>query len=475
MRTRIIPRLDVKGPNIVKGICLEGMRVVGKPSSLSKKYYEEGADEILYMDIVASLYERNNLINIVKEATKSGIFIPMTVGGGIRTPKDIKTLLRAGADKVAINTAATKNPTFISKAAQTFGSQCIVGSIEAKCRGNNKWEAYIDNGRERTGLDVIEWAQRLVELGVGELLITSVDRDGTQKGYDIPLIKSLTDKITTVPIIACGGAGKPTDVYECINESQCDAISLGSLLHYNTHSLNSIKKELENKVLTTPHSPVPPLSPQKYAKTISIIDYDVGNIKSVEDAFRFLGCSTRLIDNPQEVLDSEILILPGDGAFGYAINELRKKKLIEPLKKYATSGKPLMGICVGMQLLLSDSDEFGSHKGLDFIQGTVTSLKHEPHIKIPHMGWNQLIRQRTKDSLMADISHSSSAYFIHSFRASLKNPEESLAHTTHGTQEFSSIIKKDNIVGFQFHPEKSARTGLQLLKNFCNTFAGGTK
>src|SRR3989344_5086511 len=185
---RIISRLDIKGPNVVKGLKLEGLRIVGKPAELTKKYYQQGADEILYIDIVASLYERNNLSKVVKEAISLGVFVPMTVGGGVRSLEDIQKLLNAGADKVAINTAATRRPELITEAARRFGSQCIVGSIEAKKIGPQKWEAYVDNGREKTGLDAVAWAVKLVELGAGELLITSVDRDGCESGYDLELM-----------------------------------------------------------------------------------------------------------------------------------------------------------------------------------------------------------------------------------------------------------------------------------------------
>ena len=166
--TRIIPRLDIKGPNVVKGVHLEGLRVVGDPAELALRYYEEGADELLYMDIVASLYGRNNLLPIV-ERTAREIFVPLTVGGGVRTMEDIYKLLRAGADKVAINTAAVRNPPFIRQAAKTFGSQCIVVSIEAKLREPGRWEALTDNGREKTGIDACEWALRAAELGAGEV------------------------------------------------------------------------------------------------------------------------------------------------------------------------------------------------------------------------------------------------------------------------------------------------------------------
>ncbi len=180
-KVRIIARLDVKGQNVIKGVHLECLRVIGKPGELAEKYYLEGADELLYIDIVASLYRRDNLLNIVNQASDK-IFIPFTVGGGIRTLEDIKEFLKAGADKVAINTAATKDPNLLAKAARMFGSQCIVLSIEAKFRNDNKWEAFTDNGREKTGLDVVEWAKQGEELGAGEILLTSIDQEGTKKG-----------------------------------------------------------------------------------------------------------------------------------------------------------------------------------------------------------------------------------------------------------------------------------------------------
>ncbi len=173
-KLRIIPRLDIKGPNVIKGIDLEGLRVVGNPTELARKYYEEGADEILYIDIVASLYGRENILEVIKKTVSLGVLFLSQLEGGIRSIKDIQQILRAGADKVIINTAAIKNPNFIKEASNICGSQCIVGSIEAK-KTADSWEAYTENGREKTGIDAIKWAQKLVELGVGELIITSID------------------------------------------------------------------------------------------------------------------------------------------------------------------------------------------------------------------------------------------------------------------------------------------------------------
>jgi cyclase len=226
---RIIPRLDIKGPNLVKGIHLEGLRVLGSPRKFAKYYYENGADELIYMDVVASLYERNSLKNIISETAKE-IFIPLTVGGGLRTIEDINAVLRAGADKVALNTAAIKNPTIIREASNQFGSSTIVVTIEAIRQKDGRHLAFIDNGREHTGIEVTEWAQQVEALGAGEIVLTSVDREGTGEGFDIALIEKVA-KAISIPLIAHGGAGKTADLKEAI-EAGSDAISLASVLHY---------------------------------------------------------------------------------------------------------------------------------------------------------------------------------------------------------------------------------------------------
>jgi cyclase len=239
--TRIIARLDIKGPNLVKGIHLEGLRVIGDPADHAVRYYHEGADELLYIDIVASLYERNNLTDVVAR-TASEIFVPLTVGGGVRKLEDVHGLLRAGADKVAINTGAVRRPELIREAAHSFGSQCIVGSIEAKRKKGGGWEAYTDNGREKTGLDALEWAERMVELGAGELLLTSVDMEGTRKGFDLELVSRLGPKLG-VPVIACGGAGTVDHVASAITTG-ADAVALASLFHYKLETIGSLKNGL---------------------------------------------------------------------------------------------------------------------------------------------------------------------------------------------------------------------------------------
>ncbi len=239
-KLRLIPRLDIKGPNLIKGIQLEGLRVIGDPNEHALRYYQNGADELLYMDSVASLYGRNNLQNLITKAVKD-VFIPITVGGGIRSLENAYEMFRCGADKIAINTAAVKNPILISDLVKEFGSQSIVISIEAKKKTTNKWEVYTECGREKTGLDVMEWAKKCVDLGIGEILITSVDKEGTKKGFDIELTKMLTDNFNT-PIIASGGMGNEEHLYELIENTNVDAVCIASILHYKKSSLKNIRR-----------------------------------------------------------------------------------------------------------------------------------------------------------------------------------------------------------------------------------------
>ena len=237
--TRLIARLDIKGANLIKGVHLEGLRVIGAPNEHAKRYYEQGVDELIYMDCVASLYGRNHLGDIVKSAAED-IFVPMTVGGGIRSIDDVTQILRAGADKVAVNTAATANPQLITEIARRFGSQCMVLSVEAKQVGPEHWEVFTDNGRERTGLDVIEWVKRGVAMGAGEVLLTSVDREGTRKGFDIALVRAVTGEVA-VPVIASGGMGKPEDLQEVVRDGGADAVAMADILHFQRATIGDIR------------------------------------------------------------------------------------------------------------------------------------------------------------------------------------------------------------------------------------------
>jgi len=241
-KIRVIARLDIKGHNVIKGIQLEGLRVVGKPEVLAPRYYEQGADEILYIDSVASLYQRDSFLQIVR-STAENTFVPITAGGGVRTGDDIRKLLRAGADKVAVNTAAIQNPALIREGAEIFGSQCIVLSIQAKRVAEEQWEAYTNNGREKTGVHVLDWAKKGVRLGAGEILLTSVDNEGMKMGFDIDLLKAVCNAVN-VPVIASGGAGNVEHINEVIKKTKLDAVSVASVLHYGQLDIQEIKRSL---------------------------------------------------------------------------------------------------------------------------------------------------------------------------------------------------------------------------------------
>lgn len=231
MNVRIIPRLDIKGPNLVKGIHFEGLRVLGKPEHFARYYYEHGADELIYMDAVASLYGRNSLLDIV-ERTSREIFIPLTVGGGLRSIDDIRRVLRAGADKVSLNTAAIARPELVTEASRTFGSSTIVVSIEAHKAADGRYEAYVNYGRDSTGVDALEWAVRAAERGAGEIMITSINQDGTGRGLDVDLARRVAASVS-IPVIAGGGAGTADDVARVIREADVQAVALASMLHYH--------------------------------------------------------------------------------------------------------------------------------------------------------------------------------------------------------------------------------------------------
>lgn len=242
---RLIARLDIKNGIVIKGIHLEGQRRIGDPIELARKYYADAVDEILMMDSVASLYGRNNLFHTISQACKM-IFVPITMGGGIRAIKDVEQALAAGADKVAVNSALVNNPQLTEQIASIYGSQCLVGSIEAK-RKDRGWEAYISNGREPTGRDVVEWAKELEQRGAGELLITSVDQEGTQRGFDIELCAAV-EAAVRIPVVASGGAGKLEHLRQLDARTQLQGIAIASLLHYKKASVTELKSVLPNTV-----------------------------------------------------------------------------------------------------------------------------------------------------------------------------------------------------------------------------------
>lgn len=241
MTFRVIARLDIKPPNLVKGIHLEGVRKLGSPAEFAKRYYEEGADEIFYQDIVASLYGRNSIVDLVRSAAEN-LFVPLTVGGGIRQIDDIQTMLRHGADKVSLNTMAIKHPELIKKAANRYGSQCVVVALEVMPNRAGSWEPLIESGRQHTGLDATEWALKAVEFGAGELLVTSIQNEGTKKGFDFSFAEQIQKQLK-VPIILHGGAGCADDIVEVAKRGFAGAV-ISSVLHYGVATIEDIKESL---------------------------------------------------------------------------------------------------------------------------------------------------------------------------------------------------------------------------------------
>jgi len=243
---RIIPKLEVKNENLIKWIHLEGLRVVGKPEQAALQYARDGADELIYIDLVASLYQRDNWINIVRR-TAEQIYIPLTVGGGVRSVDDAKIFLRAGADKVAVNTGIVNNPRLISQIAKKFGSQAMVANLEVQKKIDGSYEVFTDSGRTPTGLDPISWAKRVQSQGAGEILLTFIHQDGTFQGYDLELLKQICS-IVKIPVIASGGAGKIEDLLTAANAG-ADGLAIASLLHFHKITIREIKNKLQaNKV-----------------------------------------------------------------------------------------------------------------------------------------------------------------------------------------------------------------------------------
>lgn len=512
---RVIARLDVKGPNVVKGVQFEALRVMGKPADFAQEYFLQGADELIYIDIVASLYRRENLLHIVREAAKS-IFIPFTAGGGVRSIKDIHDLLQAGAEKVAINTAAVKRPEFITEAAQRFGSQCIVLSIEAKRRKDGTWEAYTDNGREATGLDAVEWAKRGEALGAGEILLTSVDREGTQRGLDAELVKAVSQAVS-ISVIASGGTSSPDEAAKSVAHSGADALAVATILHYGKANIGDLKDALRaageevrpcsdaERVRRAPAvaeadvgnynrftlrqfgegigvdpaagetDTIAAVRPED--ADVVVIDYGINNVRSVAMACESLGKKVCVADTPDAIRAAKRLILPGVGAFGDGMKALREKGLVEPLVERATAGVPLLGICLGMQLLFSQSEEFGLHEGLDLIPGKVVMFpdpakEKRPGYHLPHIGWGTLTTPedaptRWNGTAFSSLREGSYAYFVHSLFGVPEHLGETLATSTYCGIPFCAAVQRGSITGAQFHPEKSGATGLALLKGFC--------
>jgi cyclase len=242
---RIIPCLDVKGGRVVKGTNFVGLRDAGDPVELARRYDKERCDELVFLDITASNEQRDTIVQVARDCA-SQVFIPFTIGGGIRTPEDMRTMLKAGADKTSVNSAAVKNPDIIRQGAEIFGRQCVVLAVDAKKTGEDKWEVFVNGGRTPTGIDVIDWVKKGTELGAGEILLTSMDADGTKDGYDIPLTRAVSEAVD-VPVIASGGAGRMEHFYDVLTLGKADAVLAASVFHYGQFTIRQVKEYLRDR------------------------------------------------------------------------------------------------------------------------------------------------------------------------------------------------------------------------------------
>ena len=245
LSVRIIPCLDVTGGRVVKGVNFVNLIDAGDPVESAKAYEQQGADELVFLDITASSDKRDTIVDVARGCA-SQVFIPFTIGGGIRTVDDMRKMLKAGADKTSLNTAAVKNPSVIREGAEKFGRQCVVLAVDARRSGDHRWEVYVNGGRTPTGIDCLEWVKRATQLGAGEILLTSMDADGTKSGYDIELTRAVSEAVD-VPVIASGGAGKLEHFYDVLTEGKADAVLAASVFHYGTFTVREVKEYLKSR------------------------------------------------------------------------------------------------------------------------------------------------------------------------------------------------------------------------------------
>ena len=452
---RIISRLDIKSQNVIKGVHLEGLKIVGKPEELSNKYSSEGADEIYFHDTVASLYQRNNIFNIV-EKVASEINIPLTVSGGLRSESDVEKALISGADKVSLNTIFHEKREIINNLVKIFGSQAIVGSVEAK-KISNKWIAFTDNGRTNTNMDVLEWIKILQEEGVGEIIVTSVDFEGTQKGFDLDLLKKIENQIK-VPLIVSGGIGKIDHIKDLSKFYCVTGTAIASIIHYNKFSLKKIKEDMGEK------KNIFKINLKKKIKKISIFNSKICNLKSLYNSFNKIA-KVEVIDR---IIPSEIdrLVLPGVGSFDKFSKDI-SNDVKQNIQQFSKTGKHLLGICLGAQFLFTKSYEINENKGLDLLKGSVVKIdkiEKKNDIIIPNIGWFQI--NLNNNNLLKNIPKYSKFYFIHSYN--FVPDDKNLIISKIQNSNINAICKKNNIIACQFHPEKSGNVGIHFLNNFLN-------
>ena len=468
---RLIARLDIKGNRLIKGIRFEGLRVLGDPCETALRYYKEGADEIIYIDAVASLYGRNGLNEVLRRTSRE-LFVPITAGGGVRSVADAAALLAAGADKIAVNTAALQRPELITELAEAFGTQCVVASIQARRNGPGAWEAMAEAGRERSGQEVLAWMERLQQMGAGEILLTSVDQDGTCAGPDQEL-HIAAEARSRVPLVLAGGFATTQQVLRALQEPFVAAVSIGAALHRNQLEMARLKREL---AAAPAHLPIRLPTSAAAISTgsgfqtlaghrIGVVDYGMGNQQSLINALEHLGAMAVLSSEPDELKGCELLALPGVGAFPEGMAKLQNRGLDSWLKQWVAACKPLLGICLGMQMLFESGEEFGHTAGLGLLNGQVLPLpsygEFGDSVILPHMGWNRVLPGRAWHH--ARPAEPLNQYFVHSYVATGVDPNAVLLNCRYGHHSFVAGVHYKNLIGFQFHPERSGSSGLYLL------------
>ncbi len=471
---RLLARLDVKGNKLIKGVRYEGLRVIGDPYAYAHKYVESGVDEIIYLDVVASLYGRNSLFEVLQK-TSSNIFIPITAGGGIRSVEDAARLLSYGADKIAINTAALAKPELVFEISQAFGSQAVVVSIQARRKTHNSWICMTEAGREKSDVDVLDWIKQVQRLGAGEILLTSVDNDGTKKQPDQNLINA-AQEIVDVPLVVSGGFSDNHQIRDSLILPGVTGVACGASFHYNIIKPTTVKDYLQScSIKVRPNETIPTTNLFKYKSSsthllskviIGIIDYNMGNHQSLVNAFNFLGFKTIITSKISKLDSCDLLILPGVGSFSNGIKNLINLQLDSFIHDWTSQHKPFIGICLGMQLLFDSSEEYGFHRGLGLIPGTVRKIQIPPissheSFALPHTGWNVVMPN--KDINSQSYQNKLYQYFVHSYTAVPLDPSTILHTTTYAHQDLVATVKSQRIVGFQFHPERSGNDGVKLL------------
>ena len=466
---RVIARLDVKGSKLIKGISFEGLRVIGDAHEMAYKYSQQRIDEIFYTDAVASLYGRNSLSQLLKNTCKD-VFVPITAGGAVKTLEDGKNLLYAGADKLAINTGIVKNPELINELSSALGKQCVVASLQVrKSLTNKSWEVMIESGREKSDKKLIDWLLEIQERGVGEIFLTSVDNDGTAKGPDLDLI-NLVAKYVKVPLVVGGGIANSNDIDQIFKiNKNISGISIGFAFHKSLMNIKEVKRAFINNNLSVRGFKPFEIKKLKEKINVAVIDYGMGNVKSLCNAFEKIGVKVTLTPEPHLLKDIDYWALPGVGAFPEGMKRLINLGLVDRLRERAINGDGILGICLGMQLLFDKSEEYVETKGLGILDGNVIKLPSKSDI-LPHVGWNKLMRTELEKNFLKNIDQDFYQYFVHSYsvKAVKCKDTSSIYEFEFGGEKFIAAAKKKNTIGLQFHPERSGLMGLELLKSIFN-------